>query len=526
MPVPESVRKVQRPVNTIVEDSGRDSPYRYSVRERAGEKYVQGGNPRPSNGRVIGHIIDGVYVPKNAKPGRVLPEMLSYGAAAFAHSVSQDIYADLLAVFEPGTACAVMAAAAVRVIRPKTSSSRMASAYGRTFASKFWPGASLSSNSIGKLFKFIGESSSLRRAFFAKRVSAVEKDHHIAVDGMLKQDGSTVNDLSAFSRKSRVTGRKEISVLYAYDLEKLEPVCAEVFPGNVPDSGAYAGFIRDNDIKSGIIVSDKGFPPSCIEEELKKRPGLHFFTPLRRTDARIADNAMLSFEGVLPGVDGQIMYSKRQIKGGRFLYAFRDPKIAAEEEYKFLLNRRKNDDFSQKKYEKASKRFGLIVYESDADLEPCVAYACYDDRWQIEMVFDSYKNDLCLDRTGVQGDFSVMGSEFVNFVSTLMTCRMLRKATRAGLLDKCTWGDLIDDLSQAWRDTDAPLPPASSDGHWMHVTGREFTEMETLGLSKADPKPESKKRRLKTQKPEDFIGPKRHRGRPRKHPLPEQQAGT
>ena len=33
MAVPESVRKVERPVNTIVEDSGRDTMYRYAVRE-------------------------------------------------------------------------------------------------------------------------------------------------------------------------------------------------------------------------------------------------------------------------------------------------------------------------------------------------------------------------------------------------------------------------------------------------------------------------------------------------------------
>lgn len=34
MAVPESVRKVARPVNTIVEDSGRNTKYRYAVRER------------------------------------------------------------------------------------------------------------------------------------------------------------------------------------------------------------------------------------------------------------------------------------------------------------------------------------------------------------------------------------------------------------------------------------------------------------------------------------------------------------
>ncbi|MCD8396723.1 MAG: hypothetical protein LUD12_06015 [Lachnospiraceae bacterium] len=53
MAVPENIRKVPRPVNTIVEDNGREGPNRYSVRERTSIKYVAGGNPQPRNGKVI-----------------------------------------------------------------------------------------------------------------------------------------------------------------------------------------------------------------------------------------------------------------------------------------------------------------------------------------------------------------------------------------------------------------------------------------------------------------------------------------
>lgn len=63
MAVPASIRAVERPSNTIVEDNGRDGPNRYAVRLRAGVKYVPGGNPQPRNGKVIGHIVDGKYVP-------------------------------------------------------------------------------------------------------------------------------------------------------------------------------------------------------------------------------------------------------------------------------------------------------------------------------------------------------------------------------------------------------------------------------------------------------------------------------
>ena len=97
----------------------------------------------------------------------------------------------------------------------------------------------------------------------------------------------------------------------------MEPVCAEVFPGNSIDASSYSAFIRDNDIRKGIIVADKGFPPSKLKEELAERPELHFLTPIKRNNLRISDNDMLAFEGVLEGIEGHVVYKKKQIKGER-----------------------------------------------------------------------------------------------------------------------------------------------------------------------------------------------------------------
>jgi hypothetical protein len=65
----------------------------------------------------------------------------------------------------------------------------------------------------------------------------------------------------------------------------------------------------------------------------------------------------------------------------------------------------------------------------------------------LELVLNRYKNNECLDYTNVQGDFAVIGSEFVNFISTVATCRILRKARKAGSLDYMSYGELMNDLS-------------------------------------------------------------------------------
>lgn len=521
MAVPEDIRAVPRPVNTIVDDSGSDGPKRYAVRQRTSSKYVPGGNPQPHNGKVIGHIIDHHFVPISTSAA--VPEhadMLSYGASALVKAVTRDLFSDLLDVFDAGEAYAIMSMATLKVVKPQITANRMSTHYKRTFVCRDYPGAALSKNTVTDLLQRIGQDGRKREQFYQLRLSQVATDHHIAIDGTLKQDTSTVNDLSAFSYKARVKGCREVSVLYAYDIELMEPVCAEIFPGNSIDASSYPAFIRDNDIRKGIIVADKGFPPSRIKEELEKRPDLHFLTPIKRNDVRISDNEMLSFEGVLNGIDAHVLYKKKQIKGGRWLYAYKDAKKAAQEEAAFLAKAKMGKTFDPEKYNKQKAVFGVIVFESDQDLDPQTAYLCYDDRWLLELVFNRYKSDECLDRTGVQGDFSVIGAEFVNFISTVATCRIVRKARQAGLLDKMTYGDLMDDLSSAWRMADAPAEPKSDDGYWVHTLQCVFEELEALGLSEPAPKPEPKKRGRKPKPRDANTMPKRPRGRPRKDSNP------
>ena len=145
----------------------------------------------------------------------------------------------------------------------------------------------------------------------------------------------------------------------------------------------------------------------------------------------------------------------------------------------------------------------MIVFESDQDLPPKTVYLCYEDRWLLELVFNRYKSDECLNQTNVQGDFSLIGSEFINFIATVATCRMIRKARNAGLLEKMSYHDMMDDLSSAWRRADAPQHPASDDGYWIHTLNTVFDELEALGLSTPAPKPAPKKEavRRKVRKP-------------------------
>lgn len=84
----------------------------------------------------------------------------------------------------------------------------------------------------------------------------------------------------------------------------MEPVCAQTFHGNTIDASSYRDFVRDNQITNGVLITDKDFPPSQLEELLSTHPDLHYLTPLKRNDKKILENEMLAdFSEVIDGIE-------------------------------------------------------------------------------------------------------------------------------------------------------------------------------------------------------------------------------
>lgn len=140
-------------------------------------------------------------------------------------------------------------------------------------------------------------------------------------------------------------------------------------------------------------------------------------------------------------------------------------------------------NFDSDKYAKKCPCFGTLVLESDLDLSLLAAYKAYEDRWKIELVFDFYKNEINLDETRVQSDFSVQGSEFINYISTVLTCRIINKATNTGVLKQLAYKDLISDLSTAWRKVNCLNTPSRGDDSFaMRVHNDVNDLMEQMGI--------------------------------------------
>ena len=527
MGVPKEILEIERPFGTVVMKAKNPGPNQWIVRARKGYK------PKPDEqvilNQVVGHIYEGQYVPVMKKHrDRSIAECLSYGASTYAQKFTADLQKILAQVFPLDDVASILAIAILKVIKPGISNARLQAAYNRTYLTISLKGAHLSKDSIGALIDMIGRKDSCREKFARLRLENVMAEHHVAIDGTLIQNTSTVNNLSEWSFKSRERKHKDISVIYAYDIELREPICSTIYPGNCTDATVYENFIETNGVSKGILVADKGFPPAKIRALLKKYPDLKYITPIKRNDARIEKYGALTFTNTLQNTDKHIYFSKVKVSDDLYLYTFKDIKKEYLESTAYLdkTQRKREGVVNSDELNKKEKTFGTITFESNCDIDPEIVYSTYQNRWVIEVMFNQYKSELDFDKTGVQSDFSVIGENFINQISATIASRMVSDLQQKEILKQMRFSEVIDDLSGLWRKTDAPAPK-QGDKYWRTNVEHVFELAETLEICDGKGKQESKSRgRPKKENVESKE--KRPRGRPKKiieNPQPKRPRG-
>ena len=452
MPIPREILEVKRPKNTVVCAYGKDKN-RYSVRQRTGCKYDHG-RRIPVTGKTIGHIVDGKYVPNEERDEKQRVshspiDLKDWANIMLCDSLFRDILRDLKRWYNEKDALSVYCIAILRVCHPGIKNCELKEAYETGFLSEIYPGVALSKNTVSSLLNHLGKSCSVIASFMRERAGIVNEDHHLLIDGTLKTNDSKVNSLSDFSRKAKTKGRRDISVLFAFDLEAMEPICSKCFPGNMLDFTSYEAFLSENGITKGLVVGDKGFPSSAVEPYMESHPGLHYLNPIKRNSRLIETHHLLEHTGILPGYDG-ITYRKEKCRDkDKWLYSFRDARKAAKEEQDWLSRAKKNGSYSIDEFRKKQATFGVIVLESDLDMPPEVVYKAYESRWEIELVMRFYKSACEFDETRVHDDYSVIASEFCDFLSTLLTFRIIKRFDQIKLLDRMSYKKIMSILRRA-----------------------------------------------------------------------------
>jgi len=520
MPIPREILAVSRPKNTVVIRYGKNKDL-FAVRQRVGCRNLNGRHI-PVNGPTIGHIIDGKFIPIDAGAKSNVSaapiDLKDWASVTLCDQIFKGMMDELLAVYSNADAEKLYCISILRVCDKGIKDYELKEAYDTSFLSELYPGVSLSKNTVSTFLNDLGKSLSRIVIFMQNRTAAVSMDHHLLIDGTLKSNESEVNSFSDFSRKARTKGSRDISVLFAFDLEGMEPVCSKCFPGNMLDATSYSEFIAQNKITQGIIVADKGFPESAAHDQFEKNPGLHYLNPIKRNSKLIERHKMLDFTDILSGYDGITCKKEKCVGIDKWLYSYRDSRKAAREERDWLSRANKDKTYNLETLRQKQKTFGTIVLECDLDLPPEIAYKAYDKRWEIEVAMRFYKSACEFDETRVQDDYSVIGSEFCDFLSTVLTFRLIKAFDKANLLESRTYKKIMSILVRAKK-------ARINDGDWqlIRMNPSHIELLQDLNLlpkpeeaaKKKPGRPAGSKNPSKKIVPNDTIQPlKRRRGRP------------
>lgn len=516
--VPQYILDVTRPEDTIVVDTRSNSIHRFIVRRKATAEELES-DPGSKYKETIGHIIDGQYVPKGTKelvdPER--PYMAASGAALLILSVALPIFYLLMKAFSPKIALRIIVIACLKVIYPGATEYTMGRLYEKDYTSVLFPGAGVSKNMVGETYKTVGLAVENRRNFFGLLLSEVGKGDVIYVDGSLFQDTSCVNSFSSPSYKSSSTNCDVISVISGLSASSNLFCCEEVVPGSFSDTAGFRSFLVNNNIKQGILNGDRAFCPSIVrkvKDELNLE-NLHFFLRLKNNDTRIKKYNLLEVSKVLETKSGNILSTKIKVSDTEFLYAFKNPEIAYKQDA-IALEKIKKEKLTYDEYLKERALYGYIFFESDIGLSEMFVYENALKRWGIEVLFQNRKRALEMDVTRVHSDFSVIGQEFINLIASNIYTLAFNKAKDAGLLEKESFKNILDDLKDVWRKISDEErnqmsinrnwifqegKPTSADDSWVHTTANQFALLDSLGLCT---KIESKDKKSKCSSTKDL----------------------
>ena len=164
-----------------------------------------------------------------------------------------------------------------------------------------------------------------------------------------------------------------------------------------------------------------------------------YLIPVKLSSALIDKHRLdRSYTSAFKYEEDSIRCKKVTAGNGRFFYAFKSSEMKAAQDRGYVARAFEKGSFREGKYEKKESRFGLIVFESNADLNPKDVYRAYKERWEIETLFNNYKNILSRHEVNVQGDYRLFATEFVNFLSSIISLRIKRMMEKLKLDERYT----------------------------------------------------------------------------------------
>ncbi len=444
MAVPEEIRKVPRPKNTFVVDSKTGV---YSVREKTGCGYYvdeNGKTHRPSqNGKVVGHIKDGVYVPKEPEPvpmGDI--EVKDWANVELFDRLNKDILSHLYLFYHWEDATRLYVLALLRASYEGIPDYLLARQYQESFLSVMYPRVKLNREPASDFVHRVGRSCLRTFRFMKYEASCVNKHQHLIIDSCRLKGCNGVNSLSEVTKKTAKRESEDVLLMYAYCKEQKRPVCSTVYYDEFTELEALSDFMERFEIHDGIVVADTGSPLISLNET-DEDIDVHCLLPIERDSPVVEELSLYRFDEVIRDKKAILCKKTSRTEDGKevWYYSFGDIELSAEEEEQYLSEH--GDHFDGKEFTNARRLFGSTFFQSDLDIPCKTAYEIYADREQVRLFFRSRQNMIGMDGSDFGTDLTAIGNDFVDHLASIMRSNMFGFLSRKRLIEKYTYGEIL-----------------------------------------------------------------------------------
>ena len=422
MGVPQDIREVARPRNTVVVDTGSKGPLRYAVRARAGFTRTEKGF-QPRNGKVIGHIVNGSFVP--AKSRLKAAEWQTLGCAPLVADLAGDLRERLAELFGEGDADHVLALASTHILHPYLGLDMQAALYKGSLASLVFPGLDLTEKNIHALYARLGKKGT--EALFTR--PAPDQAQGTGSSYLMLLPAESVPTLASLGAEP-CRNRGLFLTLRPCDTG-FEPLYGQFF-----DATGDIGKTAAKNATEGCVLFTAR--EECCESlrSRAKEKNLHYLVPARCDDKARRKLSLDDLE-VVDGVDCPCQ--KKRSPDDEYLSIFASAPFAAP--FQTSPDQSQGKKKKNKKARESAAVPGIRVFRSDMDLPlPLVAkLAREEELWQ----------RIAAHLAPVQSSWPSLrekerkGAGLVFLVAALVTRRIVQRAKDGGLLEKTHLGHIL-----------------------------------------------------------------------------------
>jgi transposase len=301
----------------------------------------------------------------------------------------------------------------------------------------------ISPNSLSELLRSIGKDYASQKEFFDK-LSDNSKTFIFDLSSIFSQSENLKLAEKGYNHEHLYIS--QINFLLFFSREKHLPLMLRPLNGSIKDIKALRSVLDEVNLKKCIIILDRGFASYELPNELKELKS-NFILPLRRNFSIINYKTKL---------EKSFIYRDRGIKwnvkkfGKYYLYLYEDIRMKAEEEINFLKFMKENKK-TKKDYDDEHKKFGRISLLSDLKINGEKVYLMWKDRENIEVAFDSLKNELENDKTYLGDEDAVRGYFFISFISLYLYYKILNLIKEKNLSNKISVNEVLLELSKIYE---------------------------------------------------------------------------